>query len=1246
MKRINFSNRFYLKSIIPLIIVIIISNNAMSRNVYCNFEAPPPPIPTNNLCANAITLIVGDSCNYQTFDNSLATSSSGVPNPTCGGTLFNDVWFRFQITVPNQHVLIDCNRGTLSSNHIALYKGSCFALNQIGCNNGAIDGMTEAEYTFNSATYPVGTWIYIRLWNFLDFNEGTFSICVKNIVAPTNDECSSSIAINPGNSCDSTCTVNGSFEGATDSGILSDFSDADANDDVWYSFTAETTTEYLSIGFNGFNYTNVIAEILSGNCGSLSIISSIDTISSNIALTGLTIGNSYFIRVYSKASNSYYGIESNFSLCLTNQTSSVSICSGNNPVAGDHVANATQVCVLDGYCGMTSTSYDIDQPGNLSSMLCGGVIDNNSWLKFTANSTSYVLNFTIGNCAINRGIQAVVVGTNDFVNFTSYSTCFNPGYVANGSITASGLTVGQTYYLMIDGQDGDNCEYLIHTDAGDGSLNGFVSNDTSICIGGSALLNASGGLSYQWAPSNTLSNSSIANPVATPNTTTAYIVTITGAICTTIDTVVVSVTPTVASITSNSPICAGSSLNLSVNSGLSYFWSGPNGFNSTIQNPTIPLVTSANNGQYCVTVTYNGGCSATACSNISIGSSFTISVINDTICEGQSATLIASGANNYSWDTSPTDTGNVIVISPTTTTTYTVIGTNGLCSGTGVGVVVVNSNPISIIGSNSPICSGSPLNLYSSGGTFYSWNGPNGFTTTNQNPMLTLTTLLNSGQYCVTITSILGCTTTACTDVTVGSSLNISVVNDTICFGENALLVASGATSYIWNSSPIDSTNTLSVSPTTTTLYTVTGTSGLCSGIGTGKVIVNQLPTPTATNNSPICEGTNLIFTSSGGASYSWNGPDGFVSLLQNPSITNADILSSGIYNVKVTSSDGCSDSIQTNVIINNSPILSVTPLISSICIGDSVVISASGANSYSWYPSQSLNDSTSSIVIVNPENSTTYNVIGHSNNCSDTVSISILVNPLPVIQINASYREGCEPFSTTLSLNSSTEIQDYEWSFGNGNFSNEQSPFVTYLNSNSYTISIHVIDVNGCENDQIEYNYITVNPKPIANFVFAPIIGMVGQSIEFHSENSSANIIWGWDFGDGISVQGLHQNINHSYTTPGSFDVSHYIVNQFGCSDTITKQYFNTLEYKLPNIITPNYDGYNDYFIIEGLEKVDNIKLELFNRWGKKIFEENNYKSDWDGQNYCDGVYYYIITFPNEIHVTPLYGSLTLKKN
>ena len=209
----------------------------------------------------------------------------------------------------------------------------------------------------------------------------------------------------------------------------------------------------------------------------------------------------------------------------------------------------------------------------------------------------------------------------------------------------------------------------------------------------------------------------------------------------------------------------------------------------------------------------------------------TITVGSATICPTKVATLTANGSSGgYTWTPGPLS-GATQNLSPASTTTYVVVGTNGTCTNSAQGIVTVlpGANP-SV--SNSTICAGSQIVKTATGATNYTWN-PGNLTGASQtlSPGSTTTyTVLGSVGTCTGTTTFVISTTTVLTGV------NINPATTTLCVGQTTILTASGATTYTWNTSA--TTNTLLVSASATSVYVVTGQTGNCQGTASSTVTV------------------------------------------------------------------------------------------------------------------------------------------------------------------------------------------------------------------------------------------------------------------------------------------------------------------------------------------------------------------------------------------------------------------------
>ncbi|MDP4280726.1 MAG: gliding motility-associated C-terminal domain-containing protein [Bacteroidota bacterium] len=144
----------------------------------------------------------------------------------------------------------------------------------------------------------------------------------------------------------------------------------------------------------------------------------------------------------------------------------------------------------------------------------------------------------------------------------------------------------------------------------------------------------------------------------------------------------------------------------------------------------------------------------------------------------------------------------------------------------------------------------------------------------------------------------------------------------------------------------------------------------------------------------------------------------------------------------------------------------------------------------------------------------------------------------------------------------------------------------------------------------------------------------------------------WEWDFADNHTVQNENP-ANHTYTKTGEYEVHLNYTDQNSCDTTLTHiVYVKEAKLKIPNVFTPNGDGSNDDFMIriEGNPAKDyreaffNTELVVFDRWGKKVYEKNNYKSgDWKGDNLSDGAYFYILKCTGQNGTDVYRGSVTI---
>ena len=277
-----------------------------------------------------------------------------------------------------------------------------------------------------------------------------------------------------------------------------------------------------------------------------------------------------------------------------------------------------------------------------------------------------------------------------------------------------------------------------------------------------------GAVSYSWALPAGLTGTSTTNSITTSGygAGTISVTAINSCGGSFIRTFSVIVTPTLNVTVNSASICVSGTVNLIANGAGTYTWStGANTYSISVS-PTVTTI---------YTVTGSGlGCVDDVKTTTVMVSPIapTVSVNTPTICFGQTATLTASGASTYSWNTS--STASSFTVSPVGSTAYTITGYNGYCKDVKTTAVYVNPLPTIGAGSSGTVCSGSNICLLSSGGHAYSWAGPCGFSSTLQSPCFPSSMACTCAYSVVGTNTITGCSKTATTCITVNACTSIN----------------------------------------------------------------------------------------------------------------------------------------------------------------------------------------------------------------------------------------------------------------------------------------------------------------------------------------------------------------------------------------------------------------------------------------------------------------------------------------
>ena len=497
------------------------------------------------------------------------------------------------------------------------------------------------------------------------------------------------------------------------------------------------------------------------------------------------------------------------------------------------------------------------------------------------------------------------------------------------------------------------------------------------------------------------------------------------------------------------------------------------------------------------------------------------------------------------------------------------------------------------------------------------WSGPNGYSSTSEDPVISSATSANNGAYTLTATSANGCVSTSTfnlniTDQPVDPTL---VANpNAICLGGDVVLTATsytgGNVNYNWTATPTTgsgiigaiNSNQLTVIPTAAGTYTYelsVDVDGCTSNQGTVTVTVETVPTVLPTYNSQgvlDCTDGSIDLTLSaggtGGSIWIWSGPNGFSSSDQNPVISNATSANAGTYTVTAISGSGCG-SVTASVVVVITDAPSAPSLVSNdnvICLDDNIVLTTTNYNgnnvAYNWTATPSAGSGISSApnsnqVTITPTAAGTYTYtidvsvdgcISTSSNVVVTVEQSITANS--DLFNTVGYHK--HPGFTNGVLNSDTYAPYTGVLTSNDNFDAAQATTVAIFSDVS----------NG---------NLTLNND--GTFAYTPDIGFLGTD------------------------QFVYILYYASTSNPCASDTA-----------TVTLEIVRPLGTGLvdiPNVITPNGDGVNDALVIPSISNLPDHELIIYNQWGDVVYRTTDYNNDWEGtyngEALPDGTYYYI---------------------
>ncbi|MBN2668230.1 MAG: gliding motility-associated C-terminal domain-containing protein [Bacteroidales bacterium] len=603
------------------------------------------------------------------------------------------------------------------------------------------------------------------------------------------------------------------------------------------------------------------------------------------------------------------------------------------------------------------------------------------------------------------------------------------------------------------------------------------------------------------------------------------------------------------STSADQTICAGTSVTLTANGGVSYTWD--NALPSNSSNTVFPNVSTV----YHVTATNTYGCTDTASIAITCNPSpAPLTIVGDSIvCYDESGILDAgAGYASYLWSPGGATT-RTITVSQSGNYSVTVNNPEGCQATDNIIFTELPILTVNITGSTA-FCYGSNTILDAgSGYSHYTWS--NGDTTQT-------TTVTASGMYYVTVINAQGCEGVDSITVTQNPEIipNILTSKEYVCIGDEFNLSVTGAGpggSYSW-SNGLGTNQMVTATLLTTTDYYVTLTDALgCTEIGTISITGVEVPALVAIpEDTVLCKGSSINLTVNGASSYSWFPSYALSSSTGSVVIASPEV--STVYTVTGSNALGgttCSSVIQVDVEVDQFNF--TLPLNKLFCKGTTATASAivtggTAPYAYSWTINGLPATSTTSSITLDIDTVNNLQLIGvDDNGCIITKSTTYQNYPPLVIEPYINKDTVCpgDPVLFNASISGGTGYP-YLFAF-DGHFSNN---ILTVIPETTYTYDLEVSD--GCETvtDQITiYTY----PIPYLDFVADDYAGCMPKTIRFTSISSPADMIsqYRWNFGDTDDNNlSLSPTPSHDYDNKGDYNVTLEVTTIHGCITDTTK--------------------------------------------------------------------------------------------
>jgi hypothetical protein len=557
---------------------------------------------------------------------------------------------------------------------------------------------------------------------------------------------------------------------------------------------------------------------------------------------------------------------------------------------------------------LTTTVNVFSTPSIVITSNTAAICPGGSFVITPTGATSYTY---LGGTATLTGLSATVspiVLTNYTVNGTNANGCVNTataaGFATVSTLASPALTIS--------------------------------ASSASICPGFSSTFTVTGANTYTWnAPASNSNQISVS-----PSVTTIYTVSGTGTnVCNGVSTITVTVftTPTVVANPSVVTRCALTAQNFTATGATTYTWNG------TVSGNTASIATPTANSVYTVQGTNASGCIGTTTIAVTSNSLpiLAITPSSATICEQSFASFTVGGASTYTWNNSIQ--GGTVNLFHTTSTTHTIVGIDALgCVSTATVGVLANPLPTIVVSpSLTSVCVNSPVSFTVSGANTFTWSNATNSTTATFTPSA-------SAQYSVSGTDANGCTNgTPMSVIAIAlPTINVTKPSNTVCANSTGNYTATGAGTYTWSTGA--NGNITAITPTANGTYTINGTDANTGCVNTRTFAINTFSAPVISilpaSSQSVCLNASATFSASGAQTFTWStGAFGPV-VVVTPS-------ASGVYSVTGKNQQNCLTTNTLSISIYSLTVVNATSDRDSVCSQETVTLSATGAQTYTWLP-------------------------------------------------------------------------------------------------------------------------------------------------------------------------------------------------------------------------------------------------------------------------------------------------------